>query len=360
MIAQFPDSLRLLLIFLVACTVTWVLIPYFAHLANRIGLVDLPNARKVHRRPRPLVGGLVMGIGVMAAGLLFPMQGLLGYFAGAVLLVLIGFLDDYREVDHRVKFIAQILAAALIIAFSGAYLGNMGNLLGWGEIRLGVFALPLTVFAVVGVCNAMNMMDGMDGLAGSLALTTFAAMALLVIANGLNPQHAMLALAMCGVLVAFLRYNWRPASLFMGDAGSLMLGFTAAFLAVVITQGPTASVRPVIPLLLLAVPITDTLVIMTRRLMRGKSPFHPDKAHMHHILLRMGFLSDRVVQIMIGITLLFALVAVMGEYWVIAEHYLFIFFLGYFFLIFFISFRIVTLTRWVWKIRRRLSNGVNS
>lgn len=340
---------RIALTFVVSLVVVLSLMGHFASLATRIGLLDRPNGRKVHNLPTPLVGGLVMAIGVMSSGLLFfHLQDLRGYFAGSVLLVLVGFLDDFHEVNYRSKFLAQILAAVLMFTFSNVYLRSFGDLLGTGAISTGVLALPVTAFCVIGVCNAVNMMDGLDGLAGTISLIAFIAFATLG-CIGNNVQYTLLAVAICGAILAFLRFNWPPATVFMGDAGSLFLGFSAAFLAVAFTQRSEASIRPVTPLLLLAVPITDTLVIMIRRVLLRKSPFLPDKAHLHHILLRMGFSKKRTVLTMASIALFFALLAVSAEVLTIPEHYLFFVFLSYFFLIFFLSFNIIRLTKVIKK-----------
>lgn len=344
-------SVRVVLTFFTALTVVLSLMGHFANLASRIGLMDQPNGRKIHQRPVPLIGGLVMAIGVMSAGLLFfPLKDLRGYFAGSILLVLVGFLDDFRELGHRSKFFAQILAAILMIVFSNVLLRNLGDLLGTGTIATGTLALPLTIFAIVGVCNTINMLDGLDGLAGIISLIVFLAFAYLGYV-GKTLHYSLLATALCGALLGFLRFNWHPARVFMGDAGSLFLGYSLAFLSVILTQGPGAAIRPITPLILLAVPITDTLVIMVHRILQRKNPFLPDKTHLHHILLRMGFSKKRAVCTIAGITLFFAILAVAAELFAIPERHLFFVFIAYFLLIFLLSCNIPRLIKNVKKNR---------
>jgi UDP-GlcNAc:undecaprenyl-phosphate GlcNAc-1-phosphate transferase len=195
----------------------------------------------------------------------------------------------------------------------------------------------MTVIGTVGVINALNMIDGIDGLAGGVSLVAFLAFAVL---SYLDRHYVtlLLCLALCGAIIAFLRYNWHPAKLFMGDAGSLFLGFTASFVSIVITQEPGSMVRPVAPLLVLAVPITDTLTVMIKRMLKGKSPFHADKTHLHHILLKFGFTKSQTASIIIAMSAAFSLVAIAGTILDVPEYYLFMIFLSYFFAYFTASF----------------------
>ncbi len=162
--------------------ITVFLLPSLGRLASKIGLVDHPNRRKIHVKPRPLVGGLAMSLAVALTGLLFiPLFNMRGFYAGLVLLVITGFLDDFGELNHRSKFVAQIIAAVFIMYFSKVYLHTFGNLLAFGSIDFDMLAIPMTIIGIVGVCNAINMIDGLDGLAGGISLTTFSSFAFLVI-----------------------------------------------------------------------------------------------------------------------------------------------------------------------------------
>jgi UDP-GlcNAc:undecaprenyl-phosphate GlcNAc-1-phosphate transferase len=333
-----PSIIVDLVIILVSFGVTLFILPRFANIASELGLVDHPNHRKVHTIAKPLVGGLGMSLGVAFGCLLFlPLTHMRGYYAGAILLVVIGFFDDFREVNHRMKFVAQIVSAVLVIYFSNVSLHTFGDLLHIRPINFNALAVPMTVIGFVGVINAINMIDGVDGLAGGISLIAFMSFAYL----GYLDNHRdilLLCMALSGALVAFMRYNWHPSHLFMGDAGSLFLGFSAAFVSVALTQEPNSIARPVAPLLILTVPIVDTLTVMTKRLMKGKSPFFPDKTHLHHVLLKFGFSKRQTVAIMLGMSSAFSAVALAGTLLDIPEYYLFFLFLAYFIMYFIASF----------------------
>jgi UDP-GlcNAc:undecaprenyl-phosphate GlcNAc-1-phosphate transferase len=241
----------------------------------------------------------------------------------------VGFLDDYREAHHRVKLLAQIVAGSVMMYYSRTYLVSFGDLLSIGDIEFASLAIPATVFSTVGVINALNMVDGLDGLAGGISLVAFASFAVLAWINGLD-QLVLLSIAFCGVLIAFLRYNLNPAKLFMGDAGSMALGFALAFLSISITQREGSLVPPVAPLLILTVPIVDTLLLMSRRVAGGRSPFQADKYHLHHILLRFGLSEKRAVAIIVSITACFSLLAISGTLLEFPEYYMFLVFAMYF------------------------------
>lgn len=327
-----------LLIFLIPFAVTMFILPRFASIASELGLVDHPTRRKVHTVAKPLVGGLGMSLGVAFGCLLFlPLTNMRGYYAGAILLVVIGFFDDFREVNHRMKFIAQIVSAILVIYFSNVSLHTFGDLLHIRPLNFPALAVPMTVIGFVGVINAINMIDGVDGLAGGISLIAFISFGYLAYLDN-HRDIMLLSIALSGGLVAFMRYNWHPSQLFMGDSGSLFLGFSAAFVSVALTQEPNSAARPVAPLLVLAVPIVDTLTVMTKRLMKGKSPFYPDKTHLHHVLLKFGFSKRQAVAIMLCMSAAFASVALAGTLLDIPEYYLFFLFLSYFVMYFISSF----------------------
>ena len=320
------SALTLLLPF----AITVFLLPSLGRLASRIGLVDHPNRRKIHMIPKPLVGGLAMSLAVAITGLLFiPLFNMRGYYAGLVLLVITGFLDDFGELNHRYKFVAQIVAAGFIMYFSKVYLHTFGNLLAFGPIDFERLAIPMTIIGIVGVCNSINMIDGLDGLAGGISLTVFSTFAFLSYISD-KPVLMLLSLSISGSLIAFLIYNWHPAKLFMGDAGSLFLGFAAGFMSIALTQGHNSDITPVTPLLVLAVPIVDTVTVMTKRLMKKKNPFHADKRHLHHFILKMGYSKRQTATILILLSALFSSIAIAGILMKIPEYYLFFFFVAYF------------------------------
>ncbi len=327
---DFLHGHKFALTLLVTFAITVFLLPPLGRLASKIGLVDHPSKRKIHLIPRPLVGGLAMSLAVALSGLLFiPLSNLRGFYAGLVLLVITGFLDDFGELTHKSKFVAQIMAGVFIMYFSKVYLHTFGNLLAIGSIDFEMLTIPLTIIGIVGVCNSINMIDGLDGLAGGISLTVFSAFAFLSFISH-KPALMFLSLSICGSLIAFLIYNWHPAKLFMGDAGSLFLGFAAGFISIALTQGKNSLITPVTPLLVLAVPIVDTVTVMTKRLMKRKNPFHADKRHLHHILLKMGYSNRQTATIIILLSALFSSIAIAGSLLKIPEYYLFFFFMAYF------------------------------
>jgi len=334
------QEINVVFTFLVALFASLFVLPKLAHVANRIGLIDKPNARKIHTTPRPLVGGLGIVISATFSSLvLVPLGGMRGFFSGLAVLLLVGFFDDCMEVGHRKKFLAQILATALLIYLSKVQLSNFGNLLGFGDIIVPhpvFFVWGVTVFCVVGVTNAVNMIDGLDGLAGGVSFLAFLAFAIISSMAG-NTALMLLNLAFCGAILGFLKFNWAPSVLFMGDAGSLCLGFTLSFMAIALTQ-PQGSVAPPISMLLvLAVPISDTIGVMTKRMFRRMSPFKPDRTHLHHILLQFDLTANRCVVIILMLTGIFCFLGILGVKLNIPEPLLFSIFLCYFLINYFLS-----------------------
>lgn len=349
-------QLQAVFIFLTSLSVAVLLMPHLASIGSRVGLIDRPNYRKVHRYPKPLVGGLGMILAFASSCILFvPMAGMRGFFAGVVLLFIVGFLDDYKELGHRLKFVGQVTAAFLMMYLSNVYLSSFGNLLYFGDIHFGIFALPLTIFCIVGITNAINMIDGLDGLAGGVSFIAFTAFAILSY-MGSYWNYFFIAIALCGASLGFLRYNWRPAKVFMGDAGSLFLGFALVYLSITMTQVEGSIVRPVAALLILATPITDTLTLMFKRVMAGKSPFHADSYHLHHILVRLGLSKRLAVVAILSVSTFFGILAVVGTIYRIPDYYLFLAFVVYFSLYFTTSFYLKQILRLVRrnKIRARM------
>lgn len=326
------DPLRIVLVFLTSFFFSSLIIPRLSHIADKIGLIDQPCERKIHTRPKPLVGGLGMIMALSLTSLLFlPLTHMRGFFSGIIILTVIGFLDDYKEVNHYWKFIAQAIATACIISFSDTVVLSFGDLFSTGNIDLGILAIPLTFFCVIGVINSLNMIDGLDGLAGGLSFIAFLSFAILSYLN--NQADLMtLSLGLSGVTLGFLIYNWPPSKLFMGDAGSLPIGFSLAFLSIAVTQGKGSNVPPVAPLLILGVPIVDTVIVMTKRIFGGSSPFYADKTHIHHRLIASGRGEKMTLYIILTISLILSLVAAGGTILKISDYYLFLVFAIYFFI----------------------------
>jgi UDP-GlcNAc:undecaprenyl-phosphate/decaprenyl-phosphate GlcNAc-1-phosphate transferase len=350
-------EIRIILVFLVALFSSMFVLPKLARIAQVIGLVDKPaEKRKVHKIPRPLVGGIGIIIAATFSSLiLIPITGLRGYFLGISVLLLVGFLDDFKELGHRQKFISQIAASLLLMYFSNVYLVSFGDLLGFGELRIPDISLivwGVTIFCVVGVINAINLIDGLDGLAGGVAFIAFLTFAVHASLGG-NQTLMLLNLALAGAVLGFLRFNWYPSSMFMGDAGSLCLGFSLAFMALALTQGSKASTSPVAPLLILAVPITDTLTVMSKRIFRGQSPFKADQYHLHHIFMRYGMGRALAVKVILGVSAMLSCLSLLGPVYKLPDCYLFAAFLLYFLVYIASSFCIIYMMRFSLKFKRK-------
>lgn len=320
--------LELVLVFLTSFAVTFFVIPQLSHIASKIEFLDYPNKRKVHSIPKPFVGGLAILIALSFSNLLFiPLTNLKGLYAGIFMLAIMGLLDDLKGLNPYVKFLAEILASVYMIYFGNSILLSFGDLLSFGPINLGLLAVPVTIFCVVGIINAINMTDGIDGLAGGFSLIAFISFAILSYINQ-QQELMLLSISMIGATAGFLRYNWR-SKVFMGDSGSSSLGFALVFLAIAVTQKEKSLVPPIAPLLLLAVPIVDTVTVMIKRVLKRKSPFHGDKTHFHHTLVRFGFDKKRAVKIILSLSAVLSLAGIMGTVFQIPEYYLFSLFLVY-------------------------------
>jgi UDP-GlcNAc:undecaprenyl-phosphate GlcNAc-1-phosphate transferase len=291
-----------LLIFLVAFVSTLLLTPVVRILALKIGAVDNPNDRKVHKKPTPRLGGLAIYFGFLLAifaglgasnllnlGLKINHTAIFGIIISGTILLLLGFLDDLRGVRPSVKFLVQIAAASLAIYF-GIEIGFLKNPFN-GFIFLGAASIPLTIFWLVGITNAVNLIDGLDGLASGI--TAIASITLFFVALKTNqPVAAIILLALAGAAAGFLKFNFNPATVFLGDSGSLFMGFVLASASVIGVLKSTLVIALLIPVLILAVPIYDTASAIIRRIRAKVYIFEADDAHIHHKLLEAG-LSHR-------------------------------------------------------------------
>lgn len=275
------------------CSATAALL-ILRRLAPALGLVDVPGGRKDHAQPTPVVGGIAIMAGMLACASLLRFDAMsLALLICSLAVFLAGLLDDMREISQYPRFAAQIIACVAFVWLVDIPLRSVGNLIGTGNIGLWIFVYPMTVFAVVGVINAINMSDGLDGLAGGQGLVTAVAVALAAHWSGLA-DLALLFAALAASLAAFLAFNMRfpwqkRASVFLGDAGSMTLGFLFGWAAVLLTQGADRSMPPICALWLVVIPLCDTVSLMLRRRSAGRSPFNPDREHLHHQLLARGY-----------------------------------------------------------------------
>lgn len=307
-----------------------------SRVAPMLGLVDVPGGRKEHARAIPLVGGIAIFVALLAAAPLAGIAHHASWFLLALAVVTaVGFWDDFTEIRPRLKFAIEIGASAIMIWGARIELHSVGDLLGWRPIGLSIFAVPLTVFSIVGVVNAVNMMDGMDGLGGSIAFVAFTWYAAMAWFSGLAVQFDT-ALILCGAIAGFLLFNlrlpWQPqARVFLGDAGSLMIGFALGWFAIDLTQGSGRTLPPIAALWVVLLPVADCVSLMARRIRAGKNPFDADQHHIHHYLLARGFTHNQTLAILVGISTLFGAVGFAGWRLGLPETALFWpFFLGFF------------------------------
>lgn len=287
------------------------MVPPISHLAVRIGGIDNPDERKVHCTVTPRLGGIAVFCAFLFSVLFFfdIDRQIKAFLAGGVIIFLTGLADDLICLRPRYKFLGEIFAALTAIISGGISMKTLGNPLGLGEMQLGILAIPFTVFAVVGVMNAINLIDGLDGLAGGVSSIACIAFGVLSWKTG-NMHLLALLVALVGAIAGFLRYNTYPAKIFMGDSGSLFLGYCMGFFAVLLLSESRGLVSPVAPLMILGVPVLDTLVVMGRRINLGKKVFNPDKTHIHHRLLNLGLDHKFSVILVYSLSYLLAALAI--------------------------------------------------
>jgi UDP-GlcNAc:undecaprenyl-phosphate GlcNAc-1-phosphate transferase len=290
---------------LLALFVTISLIPFFMKIAGKMKVLDVPDERKVHTVPIPRVGGLAIAIGVFVAMFFWRDESgfLKSYIIGSVVIVFFGIIDDVKNLNYKIKFSSQIIAALVVVLYGGLKITHLGALLPDNMSLPGWIAIPFTIVLIVGVTNAVNLADGLDGLAGGICLLSFCCLGYLAYLAE-NTTVALISLALIGAIFGFLRFNTYPASIFMGDTGSQFLGFSLITISISLTQGTTA-LSPVLPLIVCGFPVLDTITVMLQRISQKHSPFLPDKKHFHHRLMRIGFYHTEAVFIIYVIQTLF-------------------------------------------------------
>ena len=319
---------------ILASLLTALLILWMRHPAHRFGLVDDPGGRKRHGAPVPLTGGISMTVGFfLALGLSLPALGSqLVLLVSVAILALIGVLDDIGEVSPRSKLGVQILAAVLMTSWASHFLVHLGDLFGRGDIALFNWGIPLTVFATVALINGINMLDGLDGLAGGLVFVILSFFAVFASWGG-DAASLKILIVLLGALAGFLAFNL-PHPLrgqrrtFMGDTGSLVLGFAVAWFSIGLTQGPGPAVPPVVMLWVTGVVLFDLFTVTIRRILRRRDPAAPDRAHIHHILLRRGLSPARAVALLLGANLALGAIGTLGWAASVPESWLFAGYIG--------------------------------
>jgi UDP-GlcNAc:undecaprenyl-phosphate GlcNAc-1-phosphate transferase len=291
------------------------LMPLVIRIAHRYKWYDLPDKRKIHKGLIPRLGGEVLFLSTISTALIFSVihpHGILvirylPIFTGLAMLHYIGLFDDFRNLKAPLKLAIQIIAA-VCITLSGLLIKSI-SLPYIGTIHLGWAAYPVTVIWIIGLANAINLVDGMDGLAGGIAAFASLAMGIIAILEG-QYLTAMLAFILFGSVTGFLIFNFPPARIFMGDSGSLFLGAALAVLPLMGISKAASIGTLIIPLTLLIVPVLDTFSAIIRRIVKGRSPFFPDKEHIHHKLLDMGLSERKILALIYGFSIYLGAVAV--------------------------------------------------
>lgn len=296
--------------------VSFIATPYIKRLAEKIGAVDTPDQRKVHTRIMPRMGGLAIYAGYLISFFLFvpftTTKEMLGIFIGGTIVMIVGILDDKYQLSAKWKLVGQLVGTSIVVIPFGLkigvvnlpYSGSIDFSSGW----LFWLAIPITMLWIVGVTNAINLIDGLDGLSAgvsAIATATMAVMALLM-------EHTAVAIycfVLLGAIIGFLYFNFHPARIFMGDTGSLFLGFNLAALSIMGFK-EALFVSFIIPIVVLGVPLWDTFFAIVRRIVTRKPISSPDKGHLHHCLLKMGLSHRATVLTIYSISIFFGTVAI--------------------------------------------------
>ena len=314
----------------------YIAIKVFKPVAINLGLVDKPNERKHHKGHIPLIGGISIFIAVLFSSLIWLPNTieLRMYLIASAMMVFIGAIDDKKDISVRIRIVGQIIIASLMIYGVGAYISDLGNLFALGSINLGVLGIFFTYFCIIVTVNAFNMIDGIDGLIGSLSINTFVSIALLFLLSG-NNELVSYPLILAVAILPYLMFNlglFRRTSrkIFMGDAGSMFIGLSVIWLLTIGTQSENPTFRPVTALWITAVPLMDMLAIVMRRIRKGQNPFKPDRDHLHHIFMRVGFTDRQALVAITFIAALFSTIGIVGEIYLLPEWFMFMLFLVFY------------------------------
>ena len=301
--------------FAVAAVLSYFFTPPVKNFAHKVGAIDVPkDARRMHKKPIPRLGGLAIYGGFLCSILIFGQldETMLCVLLGAAIIVALGIFDDVLALGAKLKFVVQIVAAAIPVCIGDLQIGLFTNLNPLSDtpfVHLGILAVPATIIWIVGITNAVNLIDGLDGLAvgvSSIAAITMLAVALL---TG-NMPIAITMAALAGACIGFMPYNLNPAKIFMGDTGSTFLGYMLATVSIMGLFKFYAVISFAVPFLILGLPIFDTANAIIRRVAAGRSPMSPDRGHVHHKLSDMGFNQKQAVAILYAISATLGLTAV--------------------------------------------------
>ncbi len=304
-----------------AFALSFSLIKILIPLSRRIGLVDKPNGRKLHDDAVPLIGGLVIYLTLLSMGLIFLVNtvAVTAYFVSAGLLTVVGMLDDWFGLTVRARVLCSFIATGIMMYWSGLIFTNLGNLVGMGDITMPLLvAIPFTLIACFGIINALNMIDGLDGLSSGI---TIIALASILISMEFHSRLRDVIIIMTAAILAFQSFNLqlisREQKIFMGDAGTMMIGFTLIMMIcycsnATATCGPR--LEPVTGLFFLGLPLIDMVSTVLRRIKKGNCPFKPDRTHAHHVLLCAGFSPRQTLIILLIIAALINGIGILLNY----------------------------------------------
>ena len=301
--------------FAVAAVLSYFFTPPVKNFAHKVGAIDVPkDARRMHKKPIPRLGGLAIYGGFLCSILIFGQldETMLCVLLGAAIIVALGIFDDVLALGAKLKFVVQIVAAAIPVCIGNLQIGLFTNLNPLSDtpfVHLGILAVPVTIIWIVGITNAVNLIDGLDGLAVGVSYIAAITMLAVALLTG-NMPIAITMAALAGACIGFMPYNLNPAKIFMGDTGSTFLGYMLATVSIMGLFKFYAVISFAVPFLILGLPIFDTANAIIRRVAAGRSPMSPDRGHVHHKLIDMGFNQKQAVAILYAISATLGLTAV--------------------------------------------------
>ena len=319
---------------------------FLRKVAHNIGLIDTPSLRKRHTGEIPLVGGIAVFVTI--AQFVYNKPFLLPHYQSFLiaigLITVIGAIDDKFDISFKIRLFVQALLTVFVMYYSEVELNNIGDIFGLGEIELGALAPLFTVLAVIAAINAFNMVDGIDGLLGGLSIVTFLSLAIIINQSG-NSHLSYFCIVIIVAMIPYVLMNLgvlgKKRQVFMGDAGSMLIGFTVIWVILFASQENEAPImRPVTALWIIALPLMDMAAIVYRRIKRKRSPFRPDRDHLHHICQRMGYSKIQTLFIICGMAALFAAIGISSEFVNVPEYIMF-----WLFIALFISYSLMLLRR---------------
>lgn len=289
------------LAFLLALVAALFITPWVRKAAFKIGAIDQPEQRKVHSKIMPRMGGLAVYLAFAVAVLLTQQldNRIIGLLVGGFIIILLGILDDTRGLPAKVKLVGQIAAAAAVIPF-GIQVDFITNPLNGHLVHLGIWGIPVTIFWIISVTNAINLIDGLDGLAGGTSLIAALTLAAVTwqqsyLLGGLGMDVVSMALILAAAILGFLRYNFYPAKIFLGDTGSMFLGYALGTLAIMGVAKTATAISVIIPIVILGIPLLDVFFAILRRYQSHRPIFQPDKEHLHHRMMALGLSHKQTV-----------------------------------------------------------------